>query len=221
MRVEPSCTSTPVWPASWRSTQVVSEMSVTFMNTTIATAVACIGWLLTERVVHGKFTSLGAASGIVAGLVAITPSCGAVNLLGAMIIGFLAGIVCALAVSLKFKFGLDDSLDVVGVHMTGGILGALMIGLVGTNKSPTGLDGFFPSGSNGLFYGGNLELLGHQFMGVLFTLVWSGVGTALIAFAIKYTIGWRVSEEDEIEGIDGAEHGEAAYDIAAGTGVLA
>jgi len=174
-----------------------------------------------ERVLHGKATSLGAASGVVAGLVAITPSCGAVNTVGAIVIGSLAGLVCAWAVGLKYKFGLDDSLDVVGVHLVGGILGAVLIGFVGTDKSPQGIDGFFPSGTNGLFYGGNATLLGHQLMGVLFTLVWSGGITAILGLAIKYTIGWRISRDAEIEGIDADQHGESAYDFGGhGGGVL-
>jgi Amt family ammonium transporter len=165
-----------------------------------------------ERILHGKATSLGAASGVVAGLVAITPSCGAVNTVGAIIVGVVAGAACAVAVSFKYKIGLDDSLDVVGVHLVGGILGALLIGVVGTTSSPQGVDGFFPAGTNGLAYGGNFVLLGHQAMGVLFTLVWSGGITAIIGLAIKYTIGWRVKRDDEMSGIDNAEHGESAYD---------
>jgi Amt family ammonium transporter len=203
------------------SAQFMSETGVTFLNTTVATMMAMICWLATERVVHGKATSLGAASGIVAGLVAITASCGALNTAGAFVVGGIAGIVCALAVSLKYKVGLDDSLDVVGVHLTGGILGVLLIGFVGTNKSPQGLNGLFdprtPSGTtyhmNGLFYGGDATLLWHQFAGVLFTLIWTGVITAIIALAIKYTIGWRVTPEVESEGIDFDQHGESAYDL--------
>jgi Amt family ammonium transporter len=202
--------------------QFQGETGQTFMNTTLATMTAMLGWLVVERIMHGKATSLGAASGVVAGLVAITPSCGAVDISGALIIGVLAGILCALAVNLKYKIGLDDSLDVVGVHLTGGIFGALAIGFVGTVKgSPQGIDGFFPTGTNGIFYGGNMTLLGHQAMGVLFTLVVSGVVTAVLGLAIKYTMGWRVSEEAEIEGIDADQHGEAAYDIAPGSGILA
>jgi Amt family ammonium transporter len=201
-------------------TQFQNETGATFMNTTLATMAAMLGWLITERLVHGKATSLGAASGVVAGLVAITPSCGAVDINGALIIGVLAGVLCALAVNLKYKVGLDDSLDVVGVHLTGGIFGALAIGFVGTAKhSPQGADGLFGK-MDGLFYGGDLTLLGHQFMGVLFTIVVSGGVTAILGLAIKYTMGWRVSEEAEVDGIDGDQHGESAYDIAAGAGVL-
>jgi Amt family ammonium transporter len=194
-------------------TQMAGEMGTTFMNTTIATMAAMLGWLLMERILHGKATSLGAASGVVAGLVAITPACGAVNLNGAIIVGALAGILCALAVNLKYKLKLDDSLDVVGVHLVGGIVGCLLIGLVGTDKSPQGVDGFFPAGTNGLFYGGNATLLGHQAMGVLFTVVWTGVLTTVIGLVIKFTIGWRVTADEELEGIDFAEHGETAYDL--------
>jgi len=116
------------------------------------------------------------------------------------------------AVGLKFKLKLDDSLDVVGVHLVGGIIGALMIGLVGTKTSPQGVDGLF-GGMNGLFYGGDLTLLGHQAMGVLFTIVVSGVVSIVLGLAIKYTIGWRLNEEDEVDGIDFAQHGETAYDF--------
>ena len=152
---------------------------------------------------------------------AITPACGSVDVYGALAVGVVAGILCALAVNLKYKLKFDDSLDVVGVHLVGGITGALMIGLVGTLDSPQGLDGFFPDGGGGLFYGGDLTLLGHQFMAVLFTLVWTGVVTTVIAFAIKYTLGWRISDEAEVDGIDADQHGETAYDIATGSGVLA
>jgi ammonium transporter, Amt family len=200
--------------------QFMSETGVTFMNTTIATMAAMLGWLAMERILHGKATSLGAASGVVAGLVAITPSCGSVNLVGALVIGGAAGLACAWAVGLKYRIGLDDSLDVVGVHLVGGILGTLLIGFVGTLKSPQGLDGFFPAGANGIFYGGDLTLLGHQAVAVLFTLVWTGVLTTLIGLAIKHTIGWRIASEAEVEGIDANEHGETAYDFGSLAGVV-
>jgi Amt family ammonium transporter len=203
---------------SWTDIQLVAETGVTFMNTTLATMAAMLGWLLTERITHGKATSLGAASGVVAGLVAITPACGSVSLTGALAVGAAAGILCALAVGLKYKFKLDDSLDVVGVHLVGGLVGTLMIGLVGTTSSPQGKDGFFPAGTNGLFYGGDLTLLGHQAGAALFTIVWTGVLTTIIAFALKWTIGWRVDVDEEVEGIDFAEHGESAYDLVGATG---
>jgi len=192
------------------SVQFMSETGATFLNTTLATMAAMLAWLLVERILHGKASALGAASGIVAGLVAITPSCGAVDIYGALAVGALAGALCAIAVGLKYKLKMDDSLDVVGVHLVGGLVGALMIGLVGTVEAPQGADG--------LFYGGGLDLLKVQGEAVLFTIVWTGVLTTLIAFAIKYTIKWRVSEEEEVNGIDFAEHGESAYDIHAATG---
>jgi Amt family ammonium transporter len=128
--------------------------------------------------------------------------------------------VCAVAVGLKYRLKLDDSLDVVGVHLVGGILGALAIGFLGTDKSPQGVDGLFGD-MNGLFYGGDVTLLGHQAMGVLFTLVVSGVVSAVLGLAIKYTIGWRISEDDEVEGIDFAQHGETAYDLGRDLGSFA
>ena len=201
------------------SAQFQGETGVTFMNTTIATCAAMLGWLLMERILHGKATSLGAASGIVAGLVAITPSCGAVDLYGAIAIGAAAGILCAAAVGLKFKLKLDDSLDVVGVHLVGGLVGTLLIGFLSTSEAPGGIDG--------LFYGGGLSSLGDQTLAALFTVVWTGVLTTVIALAIKYTIGWRVDEEAEVEGIDFDQHGETAYDLhlstssAGASGVLA
>ena len=193
--------------------QFMSETGVTFMNTTVATAAAMLAWLVVERIVHGKATSLGAASGIVAGLVAITPACGAVSMTGAIVVGLVAGGLCALAVGLKFKLGLDDSLDVVGVHLVGGLVGTLLIGFLSTSSAPGGIDG--------LFYGGGLSSLGHQTIAALFTIVWTGVLTTVIAVGIKYTIGWRVTEEAEVEGIDGDQHGESAYDLATSKGVLA
>ncbi len=186
--------------------QFLSETGRTFTNTTIATMAAMLAWLLVERMLHGKATSLGAASGIVAGLVAITPACGAVDVVGGIAIGAIAGAACAVAVGLKYKIGLDDSLDVIGVHLVGGILGTLLIGFFSTSDGAAGIDG--------LFYGGGLGSLGDQALGVLIAIAWTGVGTTIIALAIKYTLGWRVSTEDEVEGIDFTEHGETAYDLA-------
>jgi len=195
------------------SAQFMSDTGATFMNTTIATAAAMLAWLLVERITHGKATSLGAASGIVAGLVAITPACGSVSLTGAIIVGAIAGGLCALAVGLKYKLGLDDSLDVVGVHLVGGLVGTLLIGFLSTKSAPLGVDG--------LFYGGGLGSLGDQTMAALFTLVWTGVLTTIIALAIKYTLGWRVTAEAEVDGIDADQHGESAYDLAQAKGLLA
>ncbi len=179
----------------------------TFVTTLVATAAAMIGWLVVEKIRDGKPTSLGAASGIVAGLVAITPSCSSVNVLGALAIGVIAGVVCALAVSLKFKFGYDDSLDVVGIHMVGGILGTVLIGLFAAPEAP--------AGAEGLFYGGDLELLGRQALGAVAVLVYSFVIALVIAYAIKFTIGLRADAEAESNGMDDSEHAETAYDFAA------
>jgi Amt family ammonium transporter len=179
----------------------------TFVTTTVATAMAMLAWLLTERIRDGKATSLGAASGIVAGLVAITPSCSSVNVLGALVIGASAGVLCALAVGLKYKLGYDDSLDVVGVHLVGGLVGTLLIGLVAAPEAGAGVAG--------LFYGGGFDQLWRQAVGAGAVLLYSAIGTAIVALIVKYTIGLRVSEEDESTGIDEAEHAETGYDLAA------
>nr|WP_026356484.1 ammonium transporter [Mycobacterium sp. 141] len=183
----------------------------TFITTSVATAAAMLAWLLTERIRDGNATSLGAASGIVAGLVAITPSCSSVNVLGALVIGAAAGVLCALAVGLKFKFGFDDSLDVVGVHLVGGIVGTLLIGLVATKEAPAGVAG--------LFYGGGFDQLWRQAVGAGAVLLYSAVGTAILALIVKYTVGLRLDKEEEASGVDEAEHAESAYDfVAVGTG---
>ena len=177
----------------------------TFITTTIATATAMLAWLLTERIRDGHATSLGAGSGIVAGLVAITPSCSSVNVLGALIIGLCAGVFCALAVGLKYKLGFDDSLDVVGVHLVGGLVGTLMVGLVAAPEAPAGV--------SGLFYGGGFDQLWRQAIGAGAVLLYSAIGTAIVALIVKYTIGLRLSEEDEASGVDEADHAETGYDF--------
>ncbi|HET7668003.1 MAG TPA: ammonium transporter, partial [Mycobacterium sp.] len=182
----------------------------TFITTTIATGTAMLGWLLTERIRDGKATSLGAASGIVAGLVAITPSCSSVNVVGALIVGLAAGVLCALAVGLKYKLGFDDSLDVVGVHLVGGLVGTLLVGLVAAPEAPAAVAG--------LLYGGGFDQLWRQAVGAGAVLLYSAVGTAIVALIVKYTIGLRISEEDESSGIDEAEHAETGYDLAAVSG---
>ncbi len=179
----------------------------TFIITTIATAAAMLAWLLTERIRDGHATSLGAASGVVAGLVAITPACSSVNVVGALVIGTTAGVLCALAVGLKFKFGFDDSLDVVGVHLVGGLVGTLLIGLVAAPEAPAAVAG--------LFYGGGTDQLWRQAVGAFAVLGYSGVVTAILALLVKYTIGLRLDREGEAAGIDEAEHAETAYDFAA------
>jgi ammonium transporter, Amt family len=182
----------------------------TFITTTIATGTAMLGWLLTERIRDGKATSLGAASGIVAGLVAITPSCSSVNVVGAIVVGLSAGVLCALAVGLKYKLGYDDSLDVVGVHLVGGLVGTLLVGLVAAPEAPAAVAG--------LFYGGGIDQLWRQAVGAGAVLLYSAVGTAIVALIVKYTIGLRLTEEDESSGIDEAEHAETGYDLAAVSG---
>ncbi|OBA79842.1 ammonia channel protein [Mycolicibacterium mucogenicum] len=178
----------------------------TFITTTVATAAAMLFWLLTEKIRDGHATSLGAASGIVAGLVAITPSCSSVNVIGALAIGAGAGVVCALAVGLKFKLGFDDALDVVGVHLVGGLFGTLMVGLVATKEAPAAVAG--------LFYGGGFDQLWRQAVGAFAVLAYSAIGTAILALIVKYTIGLRLDKEDEANGIDEAEHAETAYEFA-------
>jgi ammonium transporter, Amt family len=192
----------------------------TFITTTVATAAAMLGWLLTERIRDGHATTLGAASGVVAGLVAITPSCSSVNVLGALVIGALAGMACALAVGLKYRFGFDDSLDVVGVHLVGGILGTLMVGLVAAPQSPA-IATAGGATSPGLFYGGGFAQLIRQTIGASSVLLYSALGTLIIALLLKYTIGLRLNAEDEASGIDEAEHAESGYDFAlVGSSVL-
>ena len=137
---------------------------------------------------------------------AITPSCSAVNVLGALLIGVLAGALCALAVGLKHRLGYDDSLDLVGVHLVGGIVGTLMIGLVAAPQSP--------AGAAGLLYGGGFDQLWRQAVAVLVVFAYSLVCTTAIAYALKVTIGLRVDHEGELRGIDEAEHAESAYDFA-------
>ena len=178
-----------------------------FMNTQVATSGAVLGWLLVEKVRNGHATSLGAASGTVAGLVAITPACAFVAPWAAVVIGFISGILCSLAVSIKYKLGFDDSLDVVGVHLVGGIWGSLSIGFFGTSVvNSIGLDG--------LLYGGGSDLLAKQAIAVGLVAGYSFIATLIIGYAIEKTIGFRVSREVEIEGIDLKEHAESAYELA-------
>ncbi|MBM7461442.1 ammonium transporter [Rhodococcus coprophilus] len=170
-----------------------------WVNTTTATAAAILGWLLTERLRDGKATSLGAASGAVAGLVAITPAAGSLSPVGSIALGVVAGVLSALAVGLKYKFGYDDSLDVVGVHLVSGLWGTVAIGFLGTET--------------GLFYGGDYKQLVIQIVIAVVALVFTAVVTLIIAFALK-PLGWRVTEEEEARGIDEGEHAESAYDFA-------
>ncbi|WP_326731709.1 ammonium transporter [Streptomyces phaeochromogenes] len=183
--------------------------SVVVLNTFAATCSALLGWLLVEKLRDGHATSLGGASGVIAGLVAITPACGAVSPVGALALGAVAGAVCALAVGLKYRFGYDDSLDVVGVHLVGGVLGTLLVGLLGTAEAPSARDG--------LLYGGGFKLLGQQTVGALAVLFYSFTLTWLIAKALDKTMGLRVSADAEREGLDVALHAESAYDLLGGS----
>ena len=179
--------------------------SLALINTQVATGAALIGWLLFEKFRDGHATSLGAASGAIAGLVAITPACAFVAPWAAVVIGFLAGAICSSAVGLKYKFNFDDSLDVVGVHLVGGIWGCLSIGLFAT-KSVNEL------GGDGLFYGGGTHLLGVQAFGAFFVMAYSFIITAILGFVLNKTIGFRVDEESEVLGVDVTEHLESAYE---------
>jgi Amt family ammonium transporter len=170
-----------------------------WVNTTAATAAAMLGWLVVERIRDGHPTSVGAASGIVAGLVAITPACGALSPVGSLILGAIAGALSALAIGLKYKFGYDDSLDVVGVHLVAGLWGTIAIGLFATET--------------GLFYGGGIQQLVVQIVIAVVATAFTAVMTAIIALALK-PLGWRVTDEEEATGIDETEHAETAYELA-------
>ena len=174
-----------------------------FVNTNTATGAALLGWMIVERLRDGHATTLGAASGAVAGLVAITPACGFVSPMGSVVIGFAAGIICALAVGLKNIFKFDDALDVVGVHLVGGILGALLIGFFGTKMV---------NGANGVFYKGGWTLMGHQAVAVVAVVAYSFIVTYILAQILDKTIGLRVSVEAEVAGLDLSQHAETAYE---------
>jgi ammonium transporter, Amt family len=171
--------------------------ALAFVNTIAAPAAALLSWLVVEKIKDGKPTSIGAASGAVAGLVAITPACASLQPVWAILLGLLAGAVCALAIELKYKWGFDDSLDVVGIHLVGGLLGTLYLG-------------FFANGT-GLFLGGDGSQLLVQAIAAFSVLIYSFVLAWVIGFAIEKTIGFRVKNEDEIAGIDTVVHGEEGY----------
>ena len=179
---------------------------VAFVNTLSATCAAALGWLLVERLRDGHATSLGAASGIVAGLVAITPACAFVDTAGALSIGVIAGAMTALAVGLKYRFGYDDSLDVVGVHLVGGLVGTILIGFFGT----TSVNEF---SVDGLFYGGGVSQLVKQIQAALIVMIFSFVVTYILGTILSKTIGFRVSREEELEGVDIVSQAESAYDL--------
>jgi Amt family ammonium transporter len=175
-------------------------------NTLLATCAAGLAWLIVEKIRDKKATSLGAASGIVAGLVAITPACANVTPMGAILLGLVAGAVCAWAVTLKYRLGFDDSFDVVGIHLVGGLVGTLALGFLASDLVEEG-------GQNGLLYGGDLNLLIVQIIAAVGVMVYSFILASIIALALKATIGIRSDEEDEVNGIDVAEHAETAYEL--------
>lgn len=173
--------------------------ALVWVNTTAATCAALLGWLLVERIRDGRPTSVGAASGVVAGLVAITPACAALTPVGSLALGGVAGVLASIAVGLKYRLGYDDSLDVVGVHLVAGLWGTVGIGLLGSET--------------GLFYGYGLRQLGIQLVVALLALAYTGVLTTLIGLALKVTMGWRIDADDEVAGIDQSEHAESAYEL--------
>jgi Amt family ammonium transporter len=175
--------------------------AVAFMNTNLAAAAAALGWLIVERIKTGHFTTLGAVSGAVAGLVAITPCAGFVSGMSPIAIGAIAGVGCFLAIQLKFRFGYDDSLDVVGVHLVGGVIGSILLAFFATDAY------------GGLFATGDTELLVNQIIAVVVTLVFSFVLTFVIAKVIDMTMGLRVDPEDELVGLDSTQHAETAYNL--------
>jgi Amt family ammonium transporter len=177
--------------------------SAIFLNTLVAGCLGMLGWLSVEQIRDGKPTTFGAASGVVAGLVAITPSCGTVNTLGAAVVGMAAGVVCSFAVAVKFRLNYDDSLDVVGVHYVGGVVGVLLIGVLATEV--------MTGGPSGLFYGGGLAQLGKQALAMVVVSLYAFGASYVIATVIDRTIGFRVSPEDEASGVDFTQHAETAY----------
>ena len=171
--------------------------SLAFINTLVAPAGAMVSWAIYEQIAHGKPTSVGVGSGAISGLVAITPSCAYIDPVWALLLGLIVGVVCALAIELKFILGFDDSLDVVGIHLVGGIVGTLFIGLFGQNV--------------GLFLGYGFDQLGKQALGVVVVMVYAFVISYALGWVIQKTIGFRVTSTDEIAGVDLVQHGETGY----------
>jgi Amt family ammonium transporter len=179
-----------------------------FLNTFVAAAAGMLGWLIVERLKSGHATTLGAASGAVAGLVAITPCAGFVGGMAPVVIGLVTGGVCFLAIQLKFRFGYDDSLDVVAVHLVGGILGSLMVGLFAD-------DAVNELGTDGLFLGGGADLLIEQFIAVAAVFIFSFAVSYVIGLALKAMLpgGIRVTEDEEDTGLDLTQHSETGYSL--------
>ena len=175
------------------------------VNTQLAAAAGMLGWLLVERIRRGHATTLGAASGAVAGLVAVTPCAGFVGGASPMIIGAIAGAGCFAALGIKERMNWDDSLDVIAVHLVGGIIGTLLLGFFA--------DSAVNGDTDGLFFGGGVELLKDQFVAAAAVGAFSFTMTLGIAVAISKTMGMRVSEDDELLGLDQSQHAEAAYSV--------
>ncbi|GIU84812.1 MAG: ammonium transporter [Acidimicrobiales bacterium] len=184
---------------------------IAFYNTFIAAAAGMVGWLVIETIRDGKPTSLGAASGVVAGLVAITPAAGYVDGIVPIVFGLVAGVVCYLAIQLKYKLGYDDSLDVVGVHMVGGLIGSLMVGLFA--DAAVNPDALANAAGEGLLVSGEWGLLAWQAIASLAALAWSFVVTFVIAKVLDLVLGLRVAESDEEVGLDQSQHSESAYNL--------
>lgn len=180
------------------------QAGLILVNTMAAPSAAMLGWLLTERIRDGHATSLGGASGVVAGLVAITPACANVSPVWAMILGFISGICSAVAVGFKYRLKVDDSLDVIGVHLVSGLVGTVALGFIALPSE----------GTAGLFYGGGFGLLGTQVLAVVVSVVYCAILTAIIAVAIDKTIGFRITEDEEVQGIDITTHAESGYNLA-------
>ncbi len=191
--------------ANWMSGNLAGA-GLIVINTLGATAAAIIGWILVERIKDGKATSVGAGSGAVAGLVAITPSCANLEPGWALLLGLLAGAICALAIELKFKLGFDDSLDVVGVHLVGGLVGTLFLGFFATTIASDGK--IVPTG---LLLGGNIDQLLVQAIAAFSVLIYSFTVALVVGFIIEKTIGFRITKEDEVAGVDTVVHGEESY----------
>jgi Amt family ammonium transporter len=178
--------------------------AIAFMNTQVATAAAAMSWIVVEKIRDGHSTTLGMASGAVAGLVAITPACGSVTPVGAIVVGLVGGALCSLAVGLKYRLGFDDSLDVVGVHLVGGMVGTLLIGFLATADVV---------GTDGLFYGGGPDQLVRQAVAAFSVLAYSFILSYIIGKAIDKTMGFRIPLEDEVAGIDQTSHAETGYEL--------
>nr|ABP43783.1 ammonium transporter [Mycolicibacterium gilvum PYR-GCK] len=182
-----------------------NSAAIVMVTTFVATCAATLAWLTVEKIKDGHVTGVGAASGAITGLVAITPACGAVTPVGAIFVGAIAGAVCVYAVGLKSKFGYDDSLDVVGVHLVGGLVGTLLIGFFASES--------MTNATNGLLYGGGIEQLWKQAVAAFAVMAYSFAVAFVIAFALKKTMGIRISPEDEEMGIDAKFHRDSAYDM--------